>query len=120
MKALSPCCPLRGDGPTPLPWRVGSTGFMGTGVLPPVGYRANETDPLIACWSGGGIGTDEAAANAEFVARACNSHDDLLSNLQFAVKLLNALPGFRGTAQAERMEAAIARASHLSPETDNG
>jgi hypothetical protein len=48
-----------------------------------------------------------AEANARLIAAA----PELLSNLQFAVKLLSNLPGFAGTAQVEHMQAAISKAT---------
>lgn len=39
----------------------------------------------------------------------------LLTNLQFAVKLLEAMPFIRGTAQVDAMNAAIAKATRRSP-----
>lgn len=49
---------------------------------------------------------DEARANARLIAAA----PELLAHLKYAVKLLEALPGFRGTAQVDAMQAAIAKA----------
>lgn len=40
---------------------------------------------------------------------------ELLAELKFAVKLLSAFPAINGTAQVERMRAAIAKAEGQSP-----
>jgi hypothetical protein len=45
-------------------------------------------------------------ANANLIAAS----PDLYDQLTFAVKLLDNLPGFRGTAQLDRMHAALAKA----------
>jgi hypothetical protein len=43
-------------------------------------------------------------------ARQLAASPDLYDQLAFAVKLLDAMPGFRGTAQLDRMHAALAKA----------
>jgi hypothetical protein len=51
-------------------------------------------------------GSGEREANARQLAAS----PDLYDQLAFAVKLLDNLPGFRGTAQLDRMHAALAKA----------
>ena len=71
---------------TKTPWRIVSRtdgADIVTGDYP--GGRAR----LIAsCWSGGSDDADDAArANAEFILRAVNAHDDLLAALRGMVEM---------------------------------
>ena len=50
---------------------------------------------------------DQAIANARLIAAA----PELLSSLEFAVKLLNVLPHVGGTSQIEHMRSVIAKAT---------
>lgn len=65
-------------------------------------HKAQKDDTLdrVEPWESG-------EANARLIAAA----PELLSNLEFAVKLLSGLPGMRGSAQVEHMRAVIAKAS---------
>lgn len=84
---------------TPGPWFV-SGPFIGPRLSPDSGIQikvarvaGDETDA-------------EVIANARLIAAA----PDLLAELKFAVKLLSAFPAINGTAQVERMCAAITKA----------
>jgi hypothetical protein len=55
-----------------------------------------------------GVTYDKRPAEAN--ARQFAASGDLYDQLTFAVKLLDNLPGFRGTAQLDRMHAALAKA----------
>jgi len=62
---------------TPLPWRIGG-GALNVGRVTILGPDANESGwPCVCAVSGDPLG-QLPQANAEFIVRACNSHEDLL------------------------------------------
>lgn len=63
-------------GTTPGKWRVGQTGFLGTGVLPSSAEMRTEGGPIITCW-GACIGPDEALANARQTVASGAMYDAL-------------------------------------------
>jgi len=54
---------------------------------------------------------DEQEANAAFIARACNSHYDLLAQLFFARSQLMAAGYGKDSATIKQMDAAVAKAT---------
>jgi hypothetical protein len=59
------------------PYRVGRSGFMGTGVLSPT--QTDETGPLIACWKSSAEGLD-SEANAALIVAAVNALPALIAH----------------------------------------
>ena len=80
-------------GHTPTPWSIGKRRWITSGDL-----------DIARIHSVSKIGEAEAVANAEFIIRACNSHDDLVDTLQ-AVRwffLMGAVKARRDPNDAER------------------
>lgn len=76
------------------PYRVGRTGFMGTGVLSPA--QTDETGPMIACWGSTAEGLDSEA------------------NAALIVAVVNALPGLIATIRTQAAELAALKAARPS------
>lgn len=71
--------------------------------------HANDMDFVADCDSGNPADSLTDAANAEFIVRACNAHDDLLAALQALERAIaNNEPFTR--AEHEQARAAIAKA----------
>lgn len=91
---------------TPLPWAI---------TVPkkePFGWWIHAGDVLV-CSCGTRPLSDEALANAAFIVRACNSHDDLLAACEAALTRLRTIERDKGIHSHEtipELEAAIARA----------
>ena len=70
---------------TPLPWHANGTQIIG---------KAGKRHQYIAdvCRD---VGAESARANAEFIFRACNSHDELLGALRSCFEMLTS-PKFSG------------------------
>lgn len=90
-------------GTTPGPWSTDAA-FSKAGAMQPTINAAGTSIAMVRVKAG--IPASAAIANA-FQMRAS---PDLYDQLTFAVKLLDNLPGFRGTAQLDRMHAALAKA----------
>jgi len=79
---------------TPIPWAVGEGGRHVCYVNPSIeaGEDIDDSrhDSIIARCDGmgaySGISDEEQEANAEFIARAVNSHDEMLKALKYAVE----------------------------------
>lgn len=110
------------SGHSPLPWALSAA--YDHLVCGPDG-RA-----IFECWFRGhkypGIGAD-ARANAAFIVRACNSHDDLLAAAKvmervFNLAILNGQlsPGTENSEIANAMRAAIVKAEGVAPIKSNG
>lgn len=84
---------------TPGPWQVVTT-FGRSGLIEKVGGLA------IASVTGYYNRQGQTEPNAYLIAAA----PELYAQLEFAVKLLEGLPGFAGTAQVDAMRAALAKA----------
>lgn len=82
---------------TPVPWRV-SGGFN-------MKVRAGESTEIADCAGDDAPKTaSECAANAAFIVRACNAHDDMLAACRSAVVYLHEF--LKGWAGKERREQA--------------
>ena len=64
---------------TPTPWSIGRRRWITGGNV-----------DIARIHSVSKIGEAEAVANAEFIIRACNSHDALLSALEMALRMMEA------------------------------
>jgi hypothetical protein len=97
------------------PWTLGSEqGVTGPTASPAVYWprevkwcEVTKGSEVIAYVARSGELTDEQHANARLIVSA----PTLLAHLEFAVKLLGAMPALSGTAQVEAMRAAIAKAT---------
>jgi hypothetical protein len=70
---------------TPIPWEVDTHSPPHEGMKGMICVRACDS-PMNSCLAS--IGTDEEAkANADFIVRACNSHEELLAALQACINV---------------------------------
>ena len=88
---------MRLDGHTPTPWKF-------------VPWHIEEGPPAVRAPEGWVVAHASSDADAEYIAHAANCHDELLSQLQYAVKLLGAFPALNGTAQVQSMRDTLAKA----------
>ena len=90
---------LSSESPTPIKPDMSLIGLPDGGVLigSACGHESSGFYPTV----------DEAEANARLIAAA----PELLSSLEFAVKLLYGLPHVAGTAQLDHMRSVIAKAT---------
>jgi hypothetical protein len=92
---------------TPGPWLVEAKNcHIGT-IATVHGCTDGWVDIWSENWIAAGLGGKVQDANIALIAAA----PELYSQLEFAVKLLEGLPGFAGTAQGEAMRAALAKAT---------
>lgn len=92
------------DKPTPGPWVAEDADVFGDHNII---LRDGEDRRAVAAVVSNMRDPSEVAANARLIAAA----PALLSQLQYAVKLLGAFPALSGTAQVQSMRSAIAQAT---------
>ena len=95
---------------TPGPWEL----HHNIGRKGEIGIVADAAPCIIAVMGNQNAWPAEARANAEFIVRACNAHDELLAALELAMECMPD-PDYRGTTEAQRaahasMSAAIRKA----------
>lgn len=91
---------------TPTPWKANLTHnepcvYAGTGSGRGIAYMQAENTPHIE-------NSAERAANAAFIVRACNAHEDLVAALREAQAALNGAPNTVGL--HTQIDAALAKA----------
>jgi hypothetical protein len=106
---------------TPSPWMVGAeTLIEATGYVDCVyvskPHKGEEGGRIAACFGNCLVKTDDAVrANAAFIVKACNAHDDLVDALTDMVERFSNSPSFKDRHGAEiiNARAALAKAGAL-------
>jgi hypothetical protein len=76
---------------TPTPWRTGKF-HMTSGSAADHVYSSQSKEPqegIARCY--GWVGEEEAQANADFIVRACNSHDELVEVVCDGAELISTI-----------------------------
>lgn len=93
---------------TKTPWRLGKPSQMGAVVADEAVPEIGGSD-CVDYYGGHLIAESIAPRNAEFIVRACNSHDQLVGALQAALNMLEA-EGLYDNPECEAGRAALAAA----------
>lgn len=89
---------------TPTPWRVVSGTLIKDELMP---FDRDERDTSLIASTGGQAASDKAQANAAFIVRACNSHEQLMALTRRAQAILAAYLPPDGNSDHETLNALL-------------
>jgi len=89
---------------TPTPWRVVSGTLIKDELMP---FDRDERDTALIASTGGTAASDKAQANATFIVRACNSHEQLVALTRRAQEILAAYLPPDGSSDHETLNALL-------------